>query len=85
MSKLSSVKGSAAQLQKTKDPGFENTLQIVNSFQCRFGNKFREAIEMQRVDTNGKFSESYIYKTMLDEAYKFDLRSTVFPFKSYHF
>ena len=43
-----------------------------------FTDKFREAAEQQRIDINGNFSESYIYKRMLTEAHTFDLRAGVF-------
>jgi hypothetical protein len=42
-----------------------------------FTEKFREPIEQQRIDINGNFSESYIYKRMLTEAHTFDLRTGV--------
>ena len=42
-----------------------------------FSEKLRETAEQQRIDINGNFSESYIYKRMIEEAHKFDLRSSV--------
>lgn len=39
--------------------------------------KLRETAEQQRIDINGNFSESYIYKRMLEESNKFDLRASV--------
>lgn len=42
-----------------------------------FSEKLRETVEQQRIDINGNFSESYIYKRLLDEAHGFDLRSSV--------
>ena len=42
-----------------------------------FSEKLRQTAEQQRVDINGNFSESYIYKRMIEEAHKFDLRASV--------
>ncbi len=42
-----------------------------------FSEKLRETAEQQRIDVNGNFSESYIYKRMQDEAHSFDLRASV--------
>ncbi len=42
-----------------------------------FTDKLREAAEQQRIDINGNFSESYIYKRMITEAHSFDLRASV--------
>eukprot|EP00826_Nyctotherus_ovalis_P063893 TRINITY_DN9369_c0_g1_i11.p1 TRINITY_DN9369_c0_g1~~TRINITY_DN9369_c0_g1_i11.p1 ORF type:complete len:608 (+),score=219.86 TRINITY_DN9369_c0_g1_i11:633-2456(+) len=50
-----------------------------------FTERFREPVEQQRIDINGNFSESYIYKRMLTEAHTFDLRAGVsqrFTFRS---
>jgi hypothetical protein len=42
-----------------------------------FTDKLRETAEQQRIDINGNFSESYIYKRMIMEAHSFDLRANV--------
>ena len=42
-----------------------------------FTEKLRETAEQQRIDINGNFSESYIYKRMISEAHAFDLRASV--------
>lgn len=42
-----------------------------------FTDKLRETAEQQRIDINGNFSESYIYKKMLTESHSFDLRASV--------
>lgn len=43
-----------------------------------FTDKLRETAEQQRIDINGNFSESYIYKRMITESHTFDLRASVF-------
>ena len=42
-----------------------------------FTEKLRETAEQQRIDINGNFSESYIYKRMLSECHSSDLRASV--------
>jgi len=38
----------------------------------------KKVYDTPRIDQNGNFSESYMYRRMQEVAYEFDLRSTIF-------
>jgi len=44
----------------------------------KFSEKIKKVFDVPRIDQNGNFSESYMYKKMLQISYGFDLRSTIF-------